>query len=134
MCFLNDTLEELNAHIRRHLRKLEDIIFPFGNCGCKFKVKSRFSSHLTRKHSNCTITDLSETNMQDQTPSDTSTPEPVAHHRSSHQLPRHGHQLPRCCHQLLRSHPRVPRHHDLYLLQVYHHESRQEGPQLANEN
>jgi len=42
--------DNLKKHLKQHLSKRQDIMCPYENCSSSFKVKSTFTSHLTRKH------------------------------------------------------------------------------------
>jgi hypothetical protein len=49
---------EFISHIKDHIEKGEEIECPFKSCSSTFKVKSSFSSHLSRKHKSCTVENL----------------------------------------------------------------------------
>ena len=43
-------LQKFKIHLKQHLKKLEEISCPFDGCAQTFKIKSTFTSHLSRKH------------------------------------------------------------------------------------
>lgn len=49
-CYQPGSLDDLKAHLKRDLVKGEAVQCPFDECRLKFRGKSSFSSHLTRKH------------------------------------------------------------------------------------
>ena len=51
----HSNLWELTQHIKEHIDVGVTMPCPFGNCCYKFKNKSSFTSHLSRKHRNCVI-------------------------------------------------------------------------------
>lgn len=55
-------LRDLLAHLKVHLNKHELVHWPFSNCNKAFKVKSSFTSHVSRTHKhdtdvNCRVPD-----------------------------------------------------------------------------
>lgn len=54
-------LKDLLAHLRSHLSKSELVNCPFAKCGKTFKVRSSFTSHISRIHKHATAGQVSAT-------------------------------------------------------------------------
>ncbi|KAK6177818.1 hypothetical protein SNE40_015847 [Patella caerulea] len=62
------TFQDFTTHLKSHISYLEPVDCPFVDCDTTFKIKSSFSSHLSRKHKlrkwknllPCYVTDLPE--------------------------------------------------------------------------
>lgn len=54
-------LRDLLSHLRSHLSKRELVNCPFAKCGKTFKVRSSFTSHISRIHKHATVGHVSAT-------------------------------------------------------------------------
>ncbi|XP_055959220.1 uncharacterized protein LOC126831692 [Patella vulgata] len=66
----SDSPPSLIAHLKTHLVKGDQICCPISPCKSLFKIKSSFSSHLTRKHHNWTKDSFNRQSVDDNITSD----------------------------------------------------------------
>ena len=57
--------EDFIKHLKLHLSKKEEITCPYEGCKSTFRIKSSFSSHLSRKHRFQTFSEVSQRNASD---------------------------------------------------------------------
>lgn len=57
--FVADSLSALYAHLRSYIRDGKKVYCPFDNCQKYFRVRSSFSAHISRKHSQVATAQMS---------------------------------------------------------------------------
>jgi len=58
-------IKALVVHLKQHIAEGRQVTCPVRGCTCVFRVKSSFTSHMSRKHKNCLENVICETSNED---------------------------------------------------------------------